>query len=83
MKSRDNSNNRQGGSQTERSFATNSLGIALREKHEKEKPLLIVKVNLGDKYGEVSMGVWKEDNASTISERIIRQSGAVFKNTQE
>ena len=55
----------------------------MRDKNEKEKPLLIVKVNLGPKYGEVSMGVWKEDNASTISERIIRQSGAVFKNTQE
>ena len=55
----------------------------MRDKNEKEKPFLIFKVNLGPKYGEVSMGVWKEDNASTISERIIRQSGAVFKNTQE
>ena len=55
----------------------------MRDKSEREKPLLIVNVNLGPKYGEVSMGVWKEDNANTISERIIRQSGAVFKDNQE
>ena len=29
------------------------------------------------------MGVWKDDTASTVAERIIRQSGAVFKNTTE
>ena len=29
------------------------------------------------------MGVWKDDNANTVSERIIKQSGAVFRDTKE
>ena len=44
---------------------------------------MIVRVNLGQTYGQVSMGVWKDDNANTVSERIIKQSGAVFRDTKE
>ena len=42
-----------------------------------------MKVNLGQIYGQVTMGVWKDDTANTVSERIIKQSGVAFKDTKE
>ena len=44
---------------------------------------MVVKVNLGQIYGQVTMGVWKDDTANTVSERIIKQSGVAFKDTKE
>ena len=44
----------------------------MRNTQEREKPLLIVRVNLGQTYGQVNMGVWKDDTANTVSERIIK-----------
>ena len=29
------------------------------------------------------MGVWKDDTANTVSERIIKQSGVTFRDTKE
>ena len=83
QKSRTNSNNRPAGSQTERSYVSNAFGASVRDRQEREKPLLVVKVNLGQIYGQVTMGVWKDDTANTVSERIIKQSGVAFKDTKE
>ena len=49
----------------------------------REKPLLEVSVNLGPKHGLLTMGVFKDDTAGTVADRIIRESGAQFPSTQE
>ena len=46
----------------------------------REKPLLVLQVNLGPRVGVVSMGVFKDDNASMVAERIIRESKCQFSN---
>ena len=49
----------------------------------REKPLLVLQVNLGPAVGMVGMGVFKDDTANTVAERVIRESAAKFASTQE
>ena len=44
----------------------------------REKPLLVLQVNLGPNFGVVSMGVFKDDTANTVADRVIKESGAKF-----
>lgn len=49
----------------------------------REKPLLVLQVNLGPAFGLMSMGVFKDDTANTVADRVVRQSGKKFATTQE
>ena len=49
----------------------------------REKPLLVVEVNLGSDFGLVPMGVYKDDTASTVADRVLREAGARFANASE
>ena len=44
----------------------------------REKPLLVLSVNLGNVFGSVEMGVFKDDTASTVADRVIKDSGVKF-----
>ena len=43
----------------------------------------MLQVNLGPNFGLVSMGVFKDDTANTVADRVIRESGKKFTSTQE
>ena len=45
--------------------------------------MLCLEVNLGGSFGVVSMGVYKNDTASTVAQRVIRESGVKFDTTAE
>ena len=49
----------------------------------RERPLLLLQVNLGPEIGLVSMGVFKDDTANTVADRVLRESGAKFASTQD
>ena len=49
----------------------------------REKPLLVVQVNMGQNFGMVAMGVYKDDTASTVADRVMREAGARFESASE
>ena len=78
--------NNNNGSQTERavpSYLNSNRAPLLGQQSSREKPMLVLQVNLGDSFGLVNMGVFKNDTASTVAQRIIRESNVKFNNTAE
>lgn len=43
----------------------------------------MLQVNLGQEFGMMSMGVFKDDTANTVADRVIRESGKKFHTTQD
>ena len=71
------------GSQTERQTIHNRGAPLIPSR---EKPLLILEVNLGPNHGQphmVSMGVYKDDNAHIVADRVIKESRIKFSTTAE